>query len=362
MMQLPYSYIHCSAPHAQNLTEAIQILEHEFEQKMKQNGFSVTNVFCIRFFCSDVCRQAQIIRNIWKYKDNCLLVFVGQAPLDSCFVSMQASIAINAAITKPNERTVVLQHNSYRTVLSVFLPQQTANSKTQSDEIIEEMKKTLKTHSLTLEDNVIRTWYYIRDVDNNYAGMVKSRVQYYEECNLTPQTHFIASTGIEACAENPHILSWLIAEAQEGMQPRQIRYLKALSHLSPTHIYGVNFERATAIEYGNCRHIRISGTASIDNEGKVIHIGDILKQAHRTIENISELLKEGGLTINDLQSVIIYLRDFHDYEQVKNYLSEILPTHCARNFVVGPVCRPDWLIEIEGEALASQNQPQWNNL
>ena len=60
--------------------------------------------------------------------------------------------------------------------------------------------------------------------------------------------------------------------------------------------------------------------------------------------------------------MIIYLRDAHDYEQVKDYLSDVLPAHCARNFVVGPVCRPDWLIEIEGEALAPVSEPAWGNL
>lgn len=359
---LPYSYFHCTAPQAKNIEDAVLILEQEFEEKLKQQNVSVSDVFCIRFFCSDVHRQAQTIRRLWKQKENSLLLFIGQPPLDSRFVSMQVCLAPNCSIAKKDENTVQLKHNSYRTVFSLFMPQTTANSEKQSDKIIEDMKKLLKEQAMTLEENVIRTWYYIRDVDNNYAGMVKSRVRYYEECSLTPKTHFIASTGIEACAENPHVLSWVIAEAQEGLQKEQITYLKALSHLSPTHVYGVNFERATAIDYGNCRHIRISGTASIDSEGHVVHIGNPLKQAERAIENISELLREGGLKLTDLQSVIIYLRDAHDYEQVKGYLSNVLPKHCARNFVVGPVCRPDWLVEIEGEALAPFSQPDWNNL
>lgn len=360
--QLPYSYFHCLAPQAQNLEDALHILEQEFEEKLKQQNFTLHNVFCIRFFCSDVHRQAQTIRNLWKHKGNCLLLFIGQPPLDSRFVSMQVCLAPNCTITKLDKDTVELKHTSYRTVFSLFMPETAANSEKQSDEIIEDMKTLLKEQAMTLEDHVIRTWYYIRDVDNNYAGMVKSRVRYYEECNLTPKTHFIASTGIEACAENPHVLSWVIAEAQEGLHKEQIAYLKALSHLSPTHVYGVNFERATAISYGNCRHIRISGTASIDSEGHVVHIGNVEKQAERTIENISELLKEGGLDLTDLQSVIIYLRDAHDYEQVKDYLSDVLPAHCARNFVAGSVCRPDWLIEIEGEALIPVSEQNWRNL
>ena len=119
--------------------------------------------------------------------------------------------------------------------------------------------------------------------------------------------------------------------------------------MSPTHIYGVTFERATAVKLGNVDFLFISGMASIDKKGDVVHPGNILKQAERTLQNISALLDSAGFAREDLSSFIVYLRDSADYEFVKPLLeqySKDLPTVCVK----APVCRPGWLIEIEATA------------
>lgn len=359
---MPYIYISCTADSADNLSEAIQELRHKFAQECALHNAAPEDAFCMRFFCSDVHRQAPQIRKQWPPHAHCLSLYIGQAPLDSRYLSLQACLIPQCPRESTEEGFVCLRHGYYTTYLGESMPVTPRDSEYQTDEIIGHAQKFLDAHGLSFEQDVIRTWYYVRDIDNNYAGMIRSRVRHYEAARLTPSTHFIASTGIEACAEEPHVLSWLITEAQKGLDEKQILYLKALSHLSPTHIYGVNFERATAIQYGDCRHIRLSGTASIDAEGAVVHIGDTLAQAHRTIENITALLAEGGMPLSALQSAIVYLRDAHDYPLVSDYLQQVLPPHCTVNIVHGSVCRPDWLIEIEGEALAPITDTRWEAL
>ncbi len=55
----------------------------------------------------------------------------------------------------------------------------------------------------------------------------------------TPDTHFIASTGIDgACADIDAKVA-MDACAVSGLQPDQVEYLEALEHLSPTRVYGV---------------------------------------------------------------------------------------------------------------------------
>jgi hypothetical protein len=47
-----------------------------------------------------------------------------------------------------------------------------------------------------LADNCVRTWFFVRDVDTQYAGMVRARRENFIQQGLTPSTHYIASTGI----------------------------------------------------------------------------------------------------------------------------------------------------------------------
>lgn len=213
---------------------------------------------------------------------------------------------------------------------------------------------------MSLERHVHRTWYYVRDIDNNYAGMVHSRVRAYEAAGLMPTTHFISSTGIEAQAPNPHALVTLRSQAISGLKSEQVSYLKALDFLSPTHAYGVNFERATRITYGDRQHCHISGTASIDSEGRVLHNGDVVRQCERAVRNIEALLHEGSMELRHMASAIVYLRDGHDYGRIAPVLHAAFPPECALIVTRAAVCRPDWLIEIEGEAVAQCDAPYPN--
>ena len=50
---------------------------------------------------------------------------------------------------------------------------------------------------MNLRNNTVRTWIYVRDIDNNYKGMVVARREFFTRIGLTNQTRYIASTGIE---------------------------------------------------------------------------------------------------------------------------------------------------------------------
>lgn len=357
-----YSYLHCRVDKADNLDESIALLEKAFEQGCRERGLNRNDVFCLRFFCSDVHRQAGRIRELWPSSPATLMLFLGQPPLDSRYLSMQASFLPGAGRESLPDGGIALRHGAYTTFWRACVPLSPADSEAQTDDAIGQLERFLDEQRLRLADDVIRTWYYVRDIDNNYAGMIRSRTRHYEAGGLTPATHFIASTGIEACAENPHVLSWFVAETQQGLSSEQVSFLKALSHLSPTHVYGVNFERATSVQYGNCRHVRLSGTASIDSDGNIVHEGDTLLQLKRTIENITALLAESDMQLSDMKSAIVYLRDAHDYGTVAHYLSSVFPNDCAVSVVHAPVCRPGWLVEIEGEAIAPIEDQRWPRL
>ena len=254
-----------------------------------------------------------------------------------------------------------MAHNGYSHVYTTQIHSQNPKlcSYEQTNQIFNNYLELLKGHNLTLEEHCLRTWFYVRDIDNNYAGMVEARNQVFENHQLTEKTHFIASTGIEGSFADPAISVMMDAYAVGGIKPEQIRFLEARENLNPTHEYGVAFERGTAVEYGDRRHIFISGTASINNKGQIVHVGDISGQTERTFENIKALLNEAGADINDLNSMIIYLRDVADYNGVETYISKHYST-IPYIIVLAPVCRPGWLIEIECIAIKPIKNDQFN--
>ena len=182
----------------------------------------------------------------------------------------------------------------------------------------------------------MRTWIYVRDIDTNYAGMVKARNDIFEEEGLSHLSHYIASTGIGGATEGRSEITAIDFLTFPNIRESEKTYLKALSHLSPTHDYGVAFERGVQLPGG---HIFISGTASIDHRGEVLFEGDVLAQARRLLENISALLAEGGSSLEKIRYFVVYLRDISNYPVVDAYLQQRFP-EVPRVLLEARVCRP----------------------
>ena len=133
----------------------------------------------------------------------------------------------------------------------------------------------------------------------------------------------------------------------------QVEQLEALGHMCPTHDYGVTFERGTKILFGDREHYHISGTASIDRTGEIMHRGDAVAQVKQAMINLSALLQPHGYDINDLAYLIVYVRNFGDWPSIKAVLDSTLEMALPLIPVHGAVCRPGWLVELEGEAVVT---------
>lgn len=229
-----------------------------------------------------------------------------------------------------------------------YISDEKFDSYVQTDGIFNHYVDFLDAKGMTLFDHCVRTWIYVRDIDNHYAGMVESRKEFFDKHGLTADTHYIASTGIEARLNNVGTLVSMDALAIDGIVPEQVTQMEALDHLNPTHEYGVTFERGTKITYGDREHFYISGTASIDKCGEVVHVGDIEKQTYRTLENINALLNPHGADLSDMAYLIVYLRNITDEKKVIELLNKEVGEAIPKVIVNGAVCRPTWLIEIEG--------------
>jgi 2-iminobutanoate/2-iminopropanoate deaminase len=122
-----------------------------------------------------------------------------------------------------------------------------------------------------------------------------------------------------------------------------------------------SFSRGLRIDIGPVTVILISGTASVNEEGKTIHIGDFRAQTWRTYRNISTLLRAENASWHDVIRATCYLRDierdYKDFNEIRTaFFSWLgLDPLPASVGVQTRLCREDLLVEIEAVALIQSN-------
>lgn len=321
-----------------HIGQALERLEHE--------TCAEATVLFERYFLSDAYNQHHLIG---KEKDAAVSI-VQQAPLNGTKVAVWAYMVKGGKKSSLEEGGILWEKNGYRHLFHTRLCSTEENEYKQTEAIFKNYGHMLNGHGCRMSDHTIRTWIYVQGIDLHYQGMVKARKEYFDRCGLTEQTHYIASTGIEGSYIHPRHLVSMDAYAVHGIASEQIKYLYASDHMSPTYIYGVTFERGTAVCYGDRKHAFISGTASIDHEGEILFPHQIKKQGERVLENIEALLREAGGRISDIAQLVIYLRDPADYQTIRDFMAFILPD-LPKIIVAAPVCRPGWLVEMECIAL-----------
>ncbi len=345
-------------------TEVESLLAQYESESAKLRCSSETEIF-LRFHLSDICRQADTLRRMLGARDS-FVSFVGQAPVNG------ARVALEAWHLRPPEyqKTVVdvngahevdIKLKNYEMFYHCRRHLEASGSDGQTLEEFTTLNTALKKRGGCVADNCLRTWIYCRDVDNNYKGLVDARRELFRQYGMIEKTNYIASTGIEGQCIDPRRLVGMDSYCVFGLESGQVEYMQALDHLSPTHIYGVTFERGTRIVFGDRSHYYISGTASIDKDGQIVHPGDVAMQVERTVENINALLNNHNATINDLKIAVVYLRDAADALLVEERLSRLLPKSLPRIMVKAPVCRPGWLVEIDAIGVNANGNPRYRN-
>jgi enamine deaminase RidA (YjgF/YER057c/UK114 family) len=118
-----------------------------------------------------------------------------------------------------------------------------------------------------------------------------------------------------------------------------------------------SFSRGLRLDIKGITILLISGTASIDDQGRSIHLGDFCAQTKRTYENITKLLKAEGATWKDVVRTTCYLRDIErDYEafneeRTQFFQEQGLDPLPASTGIQAILCRPELLIEMEAMAI-----------
>jgi len=118
-----------------------------------------------------------------------------------------------------------------------------------------------------------------------------------------------------------------------------------------------SFSRGMRIDLNGLVILLISGTASINERGESVHIGDFRAQLRRTFSNITGLLASEGATWHDIVRTTCYLRDIdRDYkvfneERTAFFKEQGLDPLPASTGIQAHLCRPELLVEIEAIAM-----------
>src|SRR5437588_5693622 len=118
-----------------------------------------------------------------------------------------------------------------------------------------------------------------------------------------------------------------------------------------------SFSRGLRIDLNGLAILVISGTASIDEQGRSVHIGDFRAQTRRTFLNITGLLEAEGATWKDIVRTTCYLRDIErDYaafneERTAFFKAQELDPLPASTGIQAILCRPELLVEMEAIAM-----------
>jgi enamine deaminase RidA (YjgF/YER057c/UK114 family) len=112
----------------------------------------------------------------------------------------------------------------------------------------------------------------------------------------------------------------------------------------------VGFSRAVRV--GNI--VAVSGTTA-GSTGRPVAIGDPAAQTRAILETIEKALVDAGASLKDVVSTRIYLVDIAHFEAVGRvhgeFFGDIRPANST--FQVTAFVRPEWLVEIEADAVMS---------
>lgn len=118
-----------------------------------------------------------------------------------------------------------------------------------------------------------------------------------------------------------------------------------------------SFSRGLRVELPDYTMLLISGTASVDEQGASVHIGDFRAQCWRTYRNITTLLEAEGASWRDVVKCTCYLRDierdYKDFNRVRTtfFSWQKLDPLPASVGIQARLCREDLLVEIEAMAI-----------
>lgn len=199
---------------------------------------------------------------------------------------------------------------------------------------------------------VARTWLYLDDILSWYDDFNEVRTQFFNERGVFDGV-VPASTGVGGSnAAGAALVADVLAVKPKNDTARVFAVPSPLQCPAPE--YGSSFSRAVEIEAPDSRRVLVSGTASIDAEGRTVHIGNMRKQVELSMDVVHAILESRGMDWIDVTRAIAYVKHGPGAETYRRYCADrglpLLPVVVAEN----DICRDDLLFEIEVDAVQTR--------
>ena len=219
---------------------------------------------------------------------------------------------------------------------------------------LEQTENTLERVEHLLKDagfdfiNTVRTWFYLDHILEWYDEFNKARTSFFDKCGVFGKM-VPASTGIGGKNEKgSQVLMELLA-----IKPKNEKFkINAVrSPLQcPAEDYKSSFSRAVKYEDEAYKYITISGTASIDTDGKTAHLDDLNNQITLTFNVVEQILSSEGFNFNDCIRAYAYCKKKSYADALSLYLKKNLQGTLPIILTKNDICRKDLLFELEMDA------------
>jgi enamine deaminase RidA (YjgF/YER057c/UK114 family) len=105
-------------------------------------------------------------------------------------------------------------------------------------------------------------------------------------------------------------------------------------------------------------HVFLRGQVGQTLDGKTVGINDPGAQADQAMRNVKQLLEEAGSKIDHVCKITVYITDraYREpvYQAIGKWLKGVYP--CSTGLIVNGLARPEWLMEIDVEAVIPQGE------
>ncbi len=219
----------------------------------------------------------------------------------------------------------------------------------QTHAMFEAAEDLLRQAGMAFRD-VVRTWIHLREMDRDYAGLNRARREFFEARGIDPAPASTGIGGAPAPAGRDLCLA-LHALRSEATEAGARRTMMTAPTLNEAPLYGSDFARGMKVVEANKIALHVSGTASIDEEGRTVHEGDLEAQVDRMLVNVAALLAGQGAGFGDVVSAVTYLKRPQDARLLRKKLREAGFDGFPNVLVAAPVCRPELLCETEALAV-----------
>ncbi|MCP4642537.1 MAG: hypothetical protein GY851_18985 [bacterium] len=223
----------------------------------------------------------------------------------------------------------------------------------QTGAVFDTMIAGLAQSSMTFK-NVVRTWFYNRDILDWYDAFNKRRDVFFREHDvfrgLVPASTGMGGGTFAGQPQGPALSTGLLGVKSKGDAMTAAPLPSPLQ--CPAIDYGSSFSRAAEICTPDLRRITVSGTASIAPEGHTVFLDDTPGQIALTMDVVHAILESREMGWRDVGHATVYFKHPDGLPAFKAYCAErevCLPAA----YLNEDVCRGNLLFEIELCAVAA---------